>query len=41
NCIGEQVPCDENDPRCCSGLVVLKKTLHGIWIKSSYCYKCK
>nr|D2Y257.1 RecName: Full=U11-theraphotoxin-Hhn1a; Short=U11-TRTX-Hhn1a; AltName: Full=Hainantoxin-XVI.5; Short=HNTX-XVI.5; AltName: Full=Peptide F4-19.87; Flags: Precursor [Haplopelma hainanum]ADB56750.1 HNTX-XVI.5 precursor [Haplopelma hainanum] len=38
-CIGEGVPCDENDPRCCSGLVCLKPTLHGIWYKSYYCYK--
>nr|D2Y273.1 RecName: Full=U11-theraphotoxin-Hhn1d; Short=U11-TRTX-Hhn1d; AltName: Full=Hainantoxin-XVI-4; Short=HNTX-XVI-4; Flags: Precursor [Haplopelma hainanum]ADB56766.1 HNTX-XVI-4 precursor [Haplopelma hainanum] len=38
-CIEEGVPCDENDPRCCSGLVCLKPTLRGIWYKSYYCYK--
>nr|D2Y283.1 RecName: Full=U11-theraphotoxin-Hhn1m; Short=U11-TRTX-Hhn1m; AltName: Full=Hainantoxin-XVI-13; Short=HNTX-XVI-13; Flags: Precursor [Haplopelma hainanum]ADB56776.1 HNTX-XVI-13 precursor [Haplopelma hainanum] len=38
-CIGKDVPCDENDPRCCSGLICLTPTLHGIWYKSYYCYK--
>uniref|UniRef100_A0A4Q8K7V2 U47-Liphistoxin-Lsp1a_1 n=2 Tax=Liphistius TaxID=62150 RepID=A0A4Q8K7V2_9ARAC len=38
-CIGEGVPCDENDPHCCSGLECRKPPLHGIWYKSYYCYK--
>nr|D2Y282.1 RecName: Full=U11-theraphotoxin-Hhn1l; Short=U11-TRTX-Hhn1l; AltName: Full=Hainantoxin-XVI-12; Short=HNTX-XVI-12; Flags: Precursor [Haplopelma hainanum]ADB56775.1 HNTX-XVI-12 precursor [Haplopelma hainanum] len=38
-CIGEGVACDENDPRCWSGLICPKPTLPGIWDKSYYCYK--